>query len=220
MQTIVARLGFGFMVVTAVAVAAWSERFFAVFNGLWPFIDAGIRGVVSGFPVRALTHMLIAPLALALGPFQFMKSVRDRVPRLHRYMGRLYVASCVIAGIAGFATALHASGGPVAGWGFGILAVLWVGTTLAAWRAAARGRFARHRLLIRFSYAMTFAAVTLRLQIPIGFAVGFPSYSAMSVWLAYTCWVPNVLLVAIHDLIVGTRRAGLPGALSPRPRVP
>src|SRR5690349_13863222 len=67
-----ARVGFGFVVVTAVAVALWSERFFAVFAGAWPFIDSGIRGVVSAFPMRALTHMLIAPLALLLGPFQFI----------------------------------------------------------------------------------------------------------------------------------------------------
>jgi len=201
MQTIVARLGFGFMVVTAVAVAAWSERLFAVFNGLWPFIDTGIRGVVSGFPVRALTHMLVAPLALALGPFQFMKSVRNRAPRLHRYMGRIYVASCVIAGIAGFATALHASGGPVASWGFGILAVLWVAASLGGMFAAMRRRLQLHRLLMSLSYAMTFGAVTLRLQIPIGFMLGYPGYPQMSVWLAYTSWIPNVVVVLAYFLI-------------------
>jgi hypothetical protein len=42
----------------------------------------------------------------------------------------------------------YASGGPIAGLGFGILAVLWVGTTLGAWRAAVQRRFALHRLLI------------------------------------------------------------------------
>ena len=102
MQSVAARVGWGFMLVTAVAVALWSERFFAVFSGLWPFIDTGIRGVVTAFPIRALTHMLIAPLALLLGPFQFIGSIRARAPRLHRHMGRIYVASCVIAGIAGF----------------------------------------------------------------------------------------------------------------------
>jgi uncharacterized membrane protein len=208
------------MAVLAIGVALYSLRFWAVLLDAWPGVDAGIRGVIVEAPLAALAHMLVAPVALILGPFQFMPRLRLRHPRAHRLAGRTYVGACVIGGVGGLTTALHASGGPVAGWGFGILAVLWVGTTLAAWRAAVRGRFARHRLLMRFSYAMTFAAVTLRLQIPIGFAVGFPSYSAMSVWLAYTCWVPNVLLVAIHDLIVGTRRAGLPGAPGPRPRVP
>src|SRR5262249_1740326 len=128
-------------------------------------------------------------------------SIRARAPRIHRYAGRLYVASCVIAGIAGFATALHASGGPVAGWGFGILAVLWVAATIAGWRAAVQRRFELHRLLMRLSYAMTFGAVTLRLQIPFGLALGYSSYSDMSVWLAYTSWVPNVVTVLIYCAI-------------------
>jgi len=198
MQTVAARLGLGFMVVTAAAVALWSERFFAVFSGLWPFIDSGIRGVVTAFPMRALTHMLIAPLALLLGPFQFISAIRARAPRLHRYMGRIYVASCVIAGIAGFATALHASGGPVAGWGFAILAVLWVASSLGGMFAAMRRQFQLHRLLMALSYAMTFGAVTLRLQIPIGFMLGYPGYPEMSVWLAYTSWIPNVLAVLAY----------------------
>jgi uncharacterized membrane protein len=199
MQTRPARLGFVFMAVTSIGVALWSGRFVAVFNGLWPFIDPGIRSVVSAFPGRALTHMLIAPLALVLGPFQFMSSIRAKAPRVHRYIGRIYVASCVIAGLAGFATALHASGGPVAGWGFGILAVLWVGSTLGGLWAAMRRSFELHRLLMRLSYAMTFGAVTLRLQIPIGFMLGYSDYPAMSVWLAYTSWIPNVLAVLVYS---------------------
>jgi uncharacterized membrane protein len=195
MQSVTARFGLGFMVVTAAAVALWSERFFGVFNGIWLGIDPGIRAVVTGFPVRALTHMLIAPVALLLGPFQFISAIRARAPRLHRYMGRIYVASCVIAGIAGFATALHASGGPVAGWGFGILAVLWVASSLGGMFAAMRRQFRLHRLLMALSYAMTFGAVTLRLQIPIGFMLGYPGYPEMSVWLAYTSWIPNVVIV-------------------------
>jgi hypothetical protein len=113
-------------------------------------------------------------------------------------MGRIYVASCVIAGVAGFATALHASGGPVAGWGFGILAVLWVASSLGGMFAAMRGQYQLHRLLMALSYAMTFGAVTLRLQIPIGFMLGYPGYPEMSVWLAYTSWIPNVLVVLAY----------------------
>jgi len=208
MQTVAARLGFGFMVVTAVAVAVWSERFLAVFNGLWLFIGPGIREVVAAFPVRALTHMVIAPLALVLGPLQFIPALRARAPRLHRYLGRLYVASCVIAGVAGFATALHASGGPVAGWGFGILAVLWVTTSLGGMVAAMRRKWDLHRLLMTLSYAMTFGAVTLRLQIPLGLVLGYADYPQMSVWLAYTSWLPNVLVVLGYFHFRGRAKPG------------
>jgi len=97
-------------------------------------------------------------------------------------------------------TSRPASGGAVAGFGFEMLAVLWIGTSLGAWRAAVRRRFEVHRLLMRLSYALTFGAVTLRLQIPIGFMLGYPNYPAMSVWLAYTSWIPNVLVVGLYSI--------------------
>jgi hypothetical protein len=150
--------------------------------------------------------MLIAPVALLLGPFQFFPGLRAKYPQVHRWSGRVYVTACVLAGTGGLAASPSASGGPVAGLGFGILAVLWIGTTLGAWRAAVQRQFALHRLLMRFSYAMTFGAVTLRLQIPIGIALGYPSYSAMSVWLAYTSWIPNVIIVALYSMTEALRR--------------
>ena len=54
---------------------------------------------------------------------------------------------------------------------------------------------------------MTFAAVTLRLQIPIGFALGAPSYPALSVWLAYTSWIPNLAAAAVYDRFRASRSA-------------
>src|SRR5579859_1442966 len=210
MQRRMTQLGLGFVAFTSVATALWSERFLGVFLHLWVPVDAGIQQVITHFPFRALTHMVVAPLALLVGPFQFISAIRARAPRVHRYAGRLYVVSCVIAGISGFATALHASGGPVAGWGFGILAILWVATTLAGWRAAVARKLELHRLLMRLSYAMTFGAVTLRLQIPIGLLFGYHSYAEMSVWLAWTAWIPNVIAVLIYSALKQSGRAHWP----------
>lgn len=205
MEKRMARLSYGFMAVAAVGVALYSLRYLGVPFGAWTLIDAGIAGVIALVPFKALTHMLIAPLALLVGPFQFISSLRARHPKVHRYLGRLYVASCVIAGVGALAIAPHASGGPIAGWGFGILAVLWIGTALGGWWSAMRRRFELHRLLMRLSYAMTFGAVTLRLQIPIGLMLGYTSYSAMSVWLAYTSWIPNVIVVLVYSALEKSR---------------
>ena len=62
------------------------------------------------------------------------------------------------------------------------------------------------------SYAMTFAAVTLRLQIPIGLALGYPDYPAMSPWLAFTSWIPNVAAVALYSLAESLRRPAVAAA--------
>ncbi|RFB75685.1 DUF2306 domain-containing protein [Methylovirgula sp. 4M-Z18] len=197
------------MAILATLIASHALRYYGVLGHVWLGIDPKLRAVIEHAPVQALTHMLIAPIALLVGPFQFYPQLRARYPTLHRVAGRLYVAACLIAGVGALATAPYASGGPVAGFGFGLLAICWIATTCAAWRAAVRRDFARHRLLMRFSYAMTFAAATLRLQIPIGLALGASSYSAMSPWLAYTSWIPNVILVALYSTAEKRRRLAI-----------
>jgi len=207
------RSGLAIMVLLAAGVALYSLRYFGVLVDSWLDVDPKIRAVIAQVPIQALTHMLVAPVALLLGPFQFFPGLRAKYPQAHRWSGRVYVAACVVAGTGGLAASPYASGGPIAGLGFGTLAVLWVGTTLGAWRAAVQRQFALHRLLMRFSYAMTFGAVTLRLQIPIGLALGYPTYSAMSVWLAYTSWMPNVMVVALYSMTEAVRRPVAPATV-------
>jgi len=206
MQTgYIPRIGQGMMVVLATVVAVHALRYYATLDNAWLGIDPGIKAVIMRAPLQALTHMLIAPAALVLGPLQFLPGLRARHPALHRWSGRAYVLACVVAGIGALATTPFASGGWLAGTGFGILAVLWIGTTVAAWISAVRGRLWWHRLLVRFSYAMTFAAVVLRLQIPIGYALGYAGYSSMSPILAFSSWIPNVLIVALYSTLEARR---------------
>ena len=94
-------------------------------------------------PLGLRLHIVGAGIALVLGPWQFVRGLRQRVPRVHRVTGRLYVAGVLVGGVAGGAIALGTTGGPVAGFGFLALAVAWVGTTavaLAQDPAARRGR--------------------------------------------------------------------------------
>ena len=206
MQQRIAKFGVGFMVVSAVIIALYSLRFYGVPFGHWALMDPRMRELITAIPFKALTHMLIAPLALLSGALQFLPSLRARYPKAHRYLGRIYVTCCVIAGIAALTMVPHALGGPVAGLGFGILAILWIGATLAGWWAAVRRKLELHRLFMRLSYAMTFGGVTLRLQIPIGFMLGYTSYAAMSVWLAYTSWIPNVIAVGVYWALERARK--------------
>jgi Predicted membrane protein (DUF2306) len=124
------RLGVITMALLPALVTLYSFRFFGVFDGVWVGVDPGMRDVIVADPVGALSHTLVTPVALLLGPFQFIPRLRESHRSVHRWTGRVYVAACVIAGFAGRATAFHASGGPEAGWGFGVLAVLWIVTTI------------------------------------------------------------------------------------------
>jgi hypothetical protein len=202
------KLGLVTMAFLSVLVAVMSMRFIAVPYGLWLQVGPEIHEVILHVPLQALTHMIVAPFALLLGPFQFFPGLRAKHPRFHRWCGRIYVAACLISGVAALATAPFASGGPIAGIGFAMLAISWIGATGWAWRAAVGRNFDLHRKLMRYSYAMTFGAVTLRLQIPLGVMfLHLESYRELSVWLAYTSWIPNVIVVAIYNWWKTPRRS-------------
>ena len=72
-------------------------------------------------------HALAALAALALGPWQFSAALRERRPRLHRLMGRVYLGiGVLIGGLTGLYLAQFAHGGALARLGFALLAVAWL----------------------------------------------------------------------------------------------
>src|SRR3974377_455434 len=129
------RFGVTVMALMALFVAVYSLRYYATLADVWLGVDPRLRDVLTQVPVRALTHVLVGPIALLLGPTQFFPELRVKYPQAHRWCGRAYVLACVVAGAGALATAPFASGGPIAGLGFAVLAALWIGTTLGAWRA-------------------------------------------------------------------------------------
>jgi uncharacterized membrane protein len=161
-------------------------------------VPAEVKANAFFTPLGLQTHIAASGVALLLGAFQFLKPLRTKLPSIHRWMGRIYVAACVVGGIAGGSIALYSSAGPVAGWGFFLLAVFWVPFTLMAWVSAMRRDFVSHERWMIRSFALTFAAVTLRLYLPIGIIFitkgeFLPAYIAIA-WLA---WVPNLIIAEV-----------------------
>jgi uncharacterized membrane protein len=162
-----------------------------------------VRTLVAERPVAAFAHFMDGAIALVAGAFQLNSRLRTRFIGAHRWLGRLYVLAVVSGGVAGFALALHAFGGLIARTGFGLLAVCWTGSTLNAYRHIRQGNLSSHRSWMIRSYALTLAAVTLRLYLPSSQLAGVPftvAYPAIS-WL---CWVPNLL---IAEWFVRSRRS-------------
>ncbi len=139
-----------------------------------------------------LAHISAAPIALILGAIQLLPKKRARRPTLHRWLGRVYGFAILVGGISGLMLAVNALGGIIAGWGFGLLSVLWIAVTAQAIRMAMARNFKEHRKWMIRSFALTFAAVTLRVYL-LGFMLAGVSYIPASVYIAWMCWVPNIL---------------------------
>lgn len=168
-----------------------------VVYGLLPLgigLHPDMRATFEAQRIGIYAHVFAAVFTLVLGPFQFSTRLRAARPRLHRWMGRLYLGvGVLVGGLAGLYMAFFAFGGPVARLGFGLLALAWLYTGLRAYLAIRARQVVEHRRWMVRNYALTFAAVTLRLWLPASFAAGLPFELAYPV-IAWLCWVPNLLV--------------------------
>lgn len=143
--------------------------------------------------LRFAAHFVFGPIALLVGPLQFLPALRARRPRLHRALGYVYILSVLVSGSAGLVLAASSFGGLTTHVAFGLLALLWIAFTLLALRAAIRRRFDEYRRWMVRSFALCLSAVTLRLWLPPLLALGVPFEDAYQT-VAWACWVPNLLL--------------------------
>lgn len=183
-----ARIAWTLLILLCLAIAVFSARYLLH----PPQTPAQALGNPLGIP-WLVVHVAGSVTALALGAFQFMPALRRGAGPPHRWVGRVYVLGCLIGGAAGLILAPGSHAGPIASAGFGSLAVLWIVVNLLGWRAAVQGRFTEHRRWMIRSWALTLAAVTLRLYLPTVMILGLPFlpwYRAIS----FLAWVPNLIL--------------------------
>ena len=131
------------------------------------------------FPVRwlVLLHVLGGLTALLIGPFQFSSRFRQRHLRVHRIMGRIYLASVAAAAIVAlYVSVIHQKDMHDRQWVFA-LDIAWLITGSMAFAAVRNGNIEVHRQWIARNYAFTTVFVTVRVlgALPIPEAYGSES---------------------------------------------
>lgn len=165
-----------------------------------------VQGIIAARPLGVSCHLLGGAIALVAGAFQLNSRLRARLPAGHRWLGRVYLLAVLVGGSAGLALATTSFGGLPAHAGFAMLALLWLGCTLQAWRRVLQRDLAGHRAWMIRSYALTLAAVTLRILLPSAQLAELPMALAYPA-IAWLCWVPNLLLA---EWVVRSRRNLVP----------
>ncbi|UII78554.1 DUF2306 domain-containing protein [Flagellimonas sp. CMM7] len=179
--------------------------FLAIGVGLYPLIywfAADKFGILNSKTAELLAnevwnigfygHITFGGLALISGWSQFSKKLRSKNLSLHRNLGKFYVLSVLIGGICGVYIAFFATGGLITSLGFLCLGIIWLYTTLKAYFAIRAKDLALHQGMMIYSYAACFAAVTLRIWLPL-LTMAFGEFLIAYKIVAWLCWVPNMI---------------------------
>lgn len=187
------RLGFPTVLLLSFGVAAYSLIAYSLFP-VGAAVHPDMRASFGAQPLALYAHVFGSSVALLIGPLQFWTHLRVHNPKLHRALGKLYLcAGVALGGVAGLALAASAYGGLPSKLGFASLALAWLYTASHAYGSARSGDIVAHRRWMFRNFALTFAAVTLRLWLPgsvvasVPFEVAYPA-------IAWLCWVPNLIV--------------------------
>ncbi len=134
------------------------------YGGYWP-----IRGYLA-------THVVGAGIAILIGVAQFSGTIRKRWPTVHRVLGRVYVAGCIIGAPAAMMLATRTDCHTCKP-ALGSLAVYWLATTLVAFYFAWHRSISTHRaFMIR-----SFVAMNVFVVVRIGYLLADTPTQDMSV---------------------------------------
>ena len=156
-----------------------------------------------------IVHIVASMLAILIGPFQFLPGIRKgRLLKFHRWLGRTYLLGILFGGLSGLYMAQLAYGGIISTLGFTVLAILWLFSGAMAYKHIRNKQLEQHREWMMRNYALTFAAVMLRLWNPIFGSLGFDP-TTVYIAVAWLCWVPNL---AIIEFAIRRHRSRQPGS--------
>ena len=145
-------------------------------------------GTYADHRLATVAHTLPGALILLLAPIQFIKSVRDRYPRYHRWQGRFLLIMILLSVVPAFYFGLFAPFGGVlesiAIVGFGVLFAASAGRAFLAIR---RGHSGLHRewMIRMFSLAIAIAVVRLVNLALIAFIPLVRETFIASIWLGF-----------------------------------
>lgn len=175
-------------------VTAGYAIFAYAFMPLGALLHPDMKSNFIAHSVGIYLHIFGSVIALILGPFQFFQYLRQRYTNTHRWLGRVYLlAGVLVGGLAGLYMSAFAYGGIIAKLGFATLAVLWLYTGLRAYLAVRNGAINEHRQWMIRNFALTFAAVMLRLYLPAFMSTGIEFSLAYAI-ISWLCWVPNLIV--------------------------
>ena len=198
----IAKAIFMIIVLLLAVLLAANALSYANFDAHYGFLKLKQQAIASGWYLPAYySHVLISGLILVAGFFQLFPWSSGKFPRVHRALGYFYVTGILFFAAPGaLGMSLFIGRGPWVLSSFLLQGVLWFYFTAVAFREIRKRNIAAHKRWMWRSYALTFAAITLRVYIFILSREVDLSRPEMYAALAWLSWVPNLVVVEMSEL--------------------
>jgi uncharacterized membrane protein len=150
-------------------------------------------------------HISSSLPVLIIGFLQVPSQLIGSFPRLHKCLGKIYVALVLfVSAPAGFIMALNANGGWPTQISFTLISLLWWGSTYYAYRLIRERKIEKHAQFMLRSFALTLSAITLRSYVLIFPHVFHLRGDHLYILVSWLSWVPNLI---IAELIIRNNTA-------------
>lgn len=143
-------------------------------------------------------HVISGMIVILVGPFQFLKNLRNKNLKLHKVLGKIYAYGVLlVAAPTGLIMAFYAEGGLLSTTAFLVMSLLWFATTIMAIIKIKKRDIEAHKKWMYRSYALSFAAVTLRLLVPLMSIYTTWGEEFIIISTAWLSWMINLAVVEV-----------------------
>lgn len=190
----------GIIVLLLVVSLSFNALSYFNFNFTYGFLRLKQAAIKTGWYLPAYySHVLAAGLILVLGLFQLRTTLSLRWRKLHRFLGKCYAYGVLFfAAPGGLVMSFFINRGPWVLTSFILQSICWFVFTALAVRAVKKGNIEEHGRWMWRSYALTFAAVTLRLYVFLftsSYDMSAPEAYGIIAWAS---WTINLVAVEIY----------------------
>lgn len=172
----------------------------------------------TGFAQHGLLTMIhIVPglLFVLLAPLQFVRRLRDRRPRLHRWAGRIVFVSGLIIGVTALVMSPQmAIGGANETAATMFFAIIFLFSLIRAFVYIRKGNFTLHREWMIRAFAIAFAVATIRPIMGVFFATSRITHLTPHDFFGIAFWLGFTIHLIAAEAWINHTRPGMATAIT------
>ena len=166
---------------------------------------------ISYYPLAFKIHVYTSFFVLLAGFTQFSERIRKRYNKVHKTMGKFYVAVVLaFSSTSGFIIGIHANGGVFSKIAFVVLSLLWFWFTYRAYTSIRIGDLKAHKNFMIRSYALALSAISLRLFKWILVLLFEPAPMDVYRIVAWLGWMANLAIAELILVVLARKAPGGP----------